>query len=222
MDFDNPKVYGDTSTFESLVWKEIIWLLETLFNFRRKSYLPVEMRSHLLLFFSNVSQFVFSSFFATMHELSRNCHTRTFGFQRSSMKYQNEKLSLFERCSTRFFLKKSQQNFNVFNKISDFFLINFTFDFFCVRKHIVFMLSAFLFGIIRQIHMQIIIFKYFFLHFLPQDWNTETQQLSWIHWVPSLVLTSWKQDQVLMVNYGNYDGDDDDDFDKEVYLSMEG
>ena len=180
------------------------------------------MRSHLLLFFSNVSQFVFSSFFATMHELSRNCHTRTFGFQRSSMKYQNEKLSLFERCSTRFFLKKSQQNFNVFNKISDFFLINFTFDFFCVRKHIVFMLSAFLFGIIRQIHMQIIIFKYFFLHFLPQDWNTETQQLSWIRWVPSLVLTSWKQDQVLMVNYGNYDGDYDDDFDKEVYLSMEG
>ena len=128
-----------------------------------------EMRSHLLLFFSNVSQFVFSSFFATMHELSRNCHTRTFGFQRSSMKYQNEKLSLFERCSTRFFLKKSQQNFNVFNKISDFFLINFTFGFFCVRKHIVFMLSAFLFGIIKQIHMQIIIFKYFFLHFLPQD-----------------------------------------------------
>ena len=25
-----------------------------------------------------------------------------------------------------------------------------------------------------------------------------------------------------MVNYGNYDGGDDDDFDKEVYLSMEG
>ena len=67
-----------------------------------------EMRSHLLLFFSsNVSQFVFSSFFATNHELSRNCHTRTFGFQRSSMKYQNEKLSLFKRCLTRFSLKTS-------------------------------------------------------------------------------------------------------------------
>ena len=49
--------------------------------------------------------------------------------------------------------------------------------------------------------------------------------------MPSLVLTSWKQDQVLMVNYGNDDDDeeednqsnnDDDFFDKEVYLSMEG
>ena len=123
MDFNNSKVCGDTSTFDGLVWKEIIWLLETLFHFRRKLYLPVRNAFPFVVgfFSSNVSQFVFSSFFATKHELSRNCHTRTFGFQRSSMKYQNEKLSLFKRCLTRFSLKKKgQQNIKEFNKISDF------------------------------------------------------------------------------------------------------
>ena len=113
-----------------------------------------EMRSHLLLFFSsNVSQFVFSSFFATNHELSRNCHTRTFGFQRSSMKYQNEKLSLFKRCLTRFSFKKRSTKYQRVQQNFWFYWNYFTFDFFYVWKRIVFMLSAFPFGIIWQIHL---------------------------------------------------------------------